>query len=113
LEELPDASRWDPTPEETAELRERLLRAGRGTRGRRTVSGVADNNDQWEAASREPCTGRGEEQARPSDGPGDGYLGTSLMRLAKYLAHAGVASRRAAEALIAEGRVSVGWRAGA
>ena len=29
------------------------------------------------------------------------------MRLAKYLAHAGVASRRAAESLIAEGRVSV------
>lgn len=32
------------------------------------------------------------------------------MRLAKYLAHAGVASRRAAERLIAEGRVSVGGR---
>ena len=30
------------------------------------------------------------------------------VRLAKYLAHAGVASRRAAETLIAEGRVSVG-----
>jgi 23S rRNA pseudouridine2605 synthase len=30
------------------------------------------------------------------------------MRLAKYLAHAGVASRRAAEGLIAAGRVSVG-----
>ena len=30
------------------------------------------------------------------------------MRLAKYLAHAGVASRRAAERLIAEGRVTVG-----
>ena len=30
------------------------------------------------------------------------------MRLAKYLAHAGVASRRAAEQLIAEGRVTVG-----
>jgi len=29
------------------------------------------------------------------------------MRLAKYLAHAGVASRRSAEALIAQGRVSV------
>jgi 23S rRNA pseudouridine2605 synthase len=29
------------------------------------------------------------------------------MRLAKYLAHAGVASRRAAESLIADGRVSV------
>jgi len=33
------------------------------------------------------------------------------MRLAKYLAHAGVASRRAAEGLIAEGRVSVGGEA--
>jgi 23S rRNA pseudouridine2605 synthase len=30
------------------------------------------------------------------------------MRLAKHLAHAGVASRRAAEALIADGRVTVG-----
>ena len=29
------------------------------------------------------------------------------MRLAKYLAHAGVASRRAAERLVAEGRVTV------
>ena len=29
------------------------------------------------------------------------------MRLAKYLAHAGVASRRAAESLVAAGRVSV------
>lgn len=30
------------------------------------------------------------------------------MRLAKYLAHAGVASRRAAEGLVADGRVTVG-----
>jgi segregation and condensation protein B len=28
LEDLPDIARWDPTPEEQAELRERLLRAG-------------------------------------------------------------------------------------
>jgi segregation and condensation protein B len=28
LEELPDVARWDPTPEEQGELRERLLRAG-------------------------------------------------------------------------------------
>ena len=27
-EDLPDPSQWDPTPEETAELRDRLLRAG-------------------------------------------------------------------------------------
>ncbi len=28
LEELPDVARWDPSPEEQAELRERLLKAG-------------------------------------------------------------------------------------
>jgi segregation and condensation protein B len=28
LDELPDVSRWDPTPEEQGQLRERLLRAG-------------------------------------------------------------------------------------
>jgi segregation and condensation protein B len=28
LEELPDVAQWDPTPEERAELRDRLLRAG-------------------------------------------------------------------------------------
>jgi 23S rRNA pseudouridine2605 synthase len=40
-----------------------------------------------------------------ADEPVHGLLS---MRLAKYLAHAGVASRRAAEALIRAGRVSVG-----
>jgi 23S rRNA pseudouridine2605 synthase len=34
--------------------------------------------------------------------------GSTRVRLAKYLAHAGVASRRSAEALVAAGRVSVG-----
>jgi segregation and condensation protein B len=33
LEELPDIARWDPTPEEQAELRERLLRAGEARGG--------------------------------------------------------------------------------
>lgn len=33
LEELPDVARWDPTPEEQAELRERLLRAGEARLG--------------------------------------------------------------------------------
>jgi segregation and condensation protein B len=28
LDDLPDPAQWDPTPEETAELRDRLLRAG-------------------------------------------------------------------------------------
>jgi segregation and condensation protein B len=33
LDELPEVARWDPTPEEQAELRERLLRAGEARAG--------------------------------------------------------------------------------
>jgi segregation and condensation protein B len=33
LGELPDVARWDPTPEEESELRERLLRAGEARAG--------------------------------------------------------------------------------
>ncbi|HXR29246.1 MAG TPA: SMC-Scp complex subunit ScpB [Solirubrobacteraceae bacterium] len=33
LRELPDVARWDPTPEEQADLRERLLRAGEARAG--------------------------------------------------------------------------------
>jgi segregation and condensation protein B len=33
LEDLPDVAQWDPTPEEAAELRERLLRAGEARAG--------------------------------------------------------------------------------
>jgi segregation and condensation protein B len=33
LEDLPDVARWDPTPEEQAELRERLLKAGEARAG--------------------------------------------------------------------------------
>ncbi len=33
LDELPDVARWDPTPEEQAQLRERLLRAGEARSG--------------------------------------------------------------------------------
>jgi segregation and condensation protein B len=33
LDELPDVARWDPTPEEQVELRERLLRAGEARAG--------------------------------------------------------------------------------
>ena len=41
LNELPDVAQWDPTPEERAELRERLLRAGeaRGEGGPPAVEG--------------------------------------------------------------------------
>jgi segregation and condensation protein B len=33
LQELPDVARWDPTPQEQSELRERLLRAGEARAG--------------------------------------------------------------------------------
>jgi segregation and condensation protein B len=33
LEQLPDVAQWDPTPEEQAELRDRLLRAGEARAG--------------------------------------------------------------------------------
>ncbi|HUN78504.1 MAG TPA: SMC-Scp complex subunit ScpB [Solirubrobacteraceae bacterium] len=33
LQDLPDVARWDPTPEEQSELRERLLRAGEARSG--------------------------------------------------------------------------------
>ena len=33
LEDLPDTTRWDPSPEETADLRDRLLRAGEARAG--------------------------------------------------------------------------------
>jgi segregation and condensation protein B len=33
LDELPDVARWDPTPEEQVELRDRLLRAGEARAG--------------------------------------------------------------------------------
>lgn len=33
LQDLPDVAQWDPTPEETGELRDRLLKAGEGRAG--------------------------------------------------------------------------------
>jgi segregation and condensation protein B len=40
LEDLPDVARWDPSPEEQAELRERLLRAGEARTGSRPPGGA-------------------------------------------------------------------------
>ena len=39
LDELPDVAQWDPSPEEQAELRERLLRAGEARAGGGPSSG--------------------------------------------------------------------------
>lgn len=54
LEELPDVSQWDPSPEEQAELRERLLAAGSARLGEAAPA------DQPEIGGHEP--GAGEPQ---------------------------------------------------
>ena len=41
LDQLPEPSRWDPTPEETAQLRDRLLRAGEARAGEGPVPASA------------------------------------------------------------------------
>lgn len=46
LESLPEASQWDPTPDEAGELRERLLRAG----GERSGSPLTDAQPTLESA---------------------------------------------------------------
>jgi segregation and condensation protein B len=42
LDDLPDASQWDPTPEEQGELRDRLLRAGEARAGLAPATTAAD-----------------------------------------------------------------------
>ncbi len=42
LDELPDPSAWDPTPEEQGELRDRLLRAGEARAGTATATVAAE-----------------------------------------------------------------------
>src|SRR5918912_130204 len=39
LDDLPDVSEWDPSPEEEADLRERLLRAGEARAGAQATQG--------------------------------------------------------------------------
>jgi segregation and condensation protein B len=84
LEQLPDPSKFDPTPEDERELRERLLKAG---------------EQRVDPAEPPRCCPAG-----PSPGP------SGVVRLAKFLAHGGVASRRKAELIIGKGRVTVGGK---
>jgi 23S rRNA pseudouridine2605 synthase len=63
-------------------------------------------HDRWMKGGRRVLDERRRAASTPLS-PCPSY-GCSCMRLAKYLAHAGVASRRAAETLIRAGRVSVG-----
>ena len=42
LDDLPDVAEWDPSPEEEADLRERLLRAGEARAGTAPTTGGLD-----------------------------------------------------------------------
>lgn len=61
LEDLPDVAQWDPTPEEQAELRERLLRAGEARAGGPPQEGFGDAVEGSEDADPEPTLGAPDE----------------------------------------------------
>jgi segregation and condensation protein B len=53
LDDLPDVEEWDPTPEEEADLRERLLRAGEARAGSQPTTleeGAAEAREEGEGA---------------------------------------------------------------
>jgi segregation and condensation protein B len=68
LDDLPDVSEWDPSPDEEADLRERLLRAGEARAGAQPATqGGEDEADEGEpepAAPAEEWSGDGDEPAR-------------------------------------------------
>jgi segregation and condensation protein B len=53
VQDLPDVAQWDPTPDEEAELRERLLRAGEARTGGPAAPTQPDTAD-WAGAAGEP-----------------------------------------------------------
>jgi segregation and condensation protein B len=89
LEDLPDVSEWDPSPEEESDLRERLLRAGEARAGTAPTTGALDETPVEgdaadpaaegltpaadEEAERAEAQGQAEEQeqAEPRDDGGD------------------------------------------
>ena len=106
LDALPDPSRFDPTPEDEQDLRERLLKAGE----QRCVAEASLVDIPGHARSagdhqRPPTSCANPSQLRQLQRVG--LASVNGVRLAKYLAHCGVASRRKAEAMIAAGHVTV------
>ena len=75
LDELPDVARWDPTPEEQAELRERLLRAGEARAG-----GARHAPAEVGSAGRRAGRRRRRCRARASGAPSPGCRATRAPR---------------------------------
>ena len=91
----------------TARARSSCARSARGQVGHRRVARRARGRPAPHLPRAEARAGRARRASRRG-APGPWPYGGSAMRLAKYLAHAGVASRRAAEQLVFAGRVTVG-----
>ena len=107
--------------------RDRVVGAVAGVQGRRNARSLPDRDPGLTGRARSPNPGcrssrsrrstpttssfpRSASRTRSPRSPPRATPAASVrrMRLAKYLAHCGVASRRASERLIADGRVSVG-----
>jgi segregation and condensation protein B len=65
LDDLPDPSRWDPTPEEQAELRDRLLRAGEARAGPPVVQSPAPHAPGEPPSGERPESQAGAAEAEP------------------------------------------------
>ncbi len=63
LDDLPDVTDWDPSPEEEADLRERLLRAGEARTGTQPTTAGLDE----EAAGAEGLTPQGDAGAEAAE----------------------------------------------
>jgi segregation and condensation protein B len=70
LDDLPDVSEWDPSPEEEADLRDRLLRAGEARAGAQpaTQGGPVDEAEASETETETEATGEAED-APPAEPP--------------------------------------------
>jgi segregation and condensation protein B len=65
LDSLPEPTRWDPSPEEQAELRDRLLRAGDARSG--VTPPTADGTEP--AADESEPAGEADPEPEPAEAP--------------------------------------------
>jgi segregation and condensation protein B len=75
LDDLPEVSEWDPSPEEEADLRERLLRAGEARAGASPATEGGEEGDGGEAGGDGAWAPEPEAEAEPEPEPpvgGDG-----------------------------------------
>ena len=88
LDDLPDVARWDPTPEEQATLRERLLRAGEAR------AGGGPRRSSRRCAERAACAAASWPQAASMSRPRVRRTVTGMSRDSSVARNAAIDSRR-------------------